>query len=98
MDSFPETYNDQRSQSHHLYLPLLGQAHDGYYRRQGQQAPWTSEVGLPSHNGRQCEADALPVSGEVPGEAPDSTVVPKPILDRACTKASHTKCQNVVKR
>ena len=30
-----------------------------YYRRQGQQAPWTSEVGLPSHNGRQCEAEAL---------------------------------------
>ena len=28
MGSFPETYNDQRSQSHHLYLPLLGHALD----------------------------------------------------------------------
>ena len=28
MGSFPETYNDQRSQSHDLYLPLLGHAHD----------------------------------------------------------------------
>ena len=54
-------------------------------------------MSLPSLNGRQCEADALPVSGEVPGEARDSSVVPKPILDRVCTKASHTKCQNVVK-
>ena len=54
-------------------------------------------MGLPSHNRRQCEADALPVSGEVPGEARDSSVVPKPVPDRACTKASHTKCQNVVK-
>ena len=77
MGSFPETYNDQRSQSHHLYLPLLGPWRTWYYRSQGQQAPWTSEVGLPSHNGHQCEADALPVSGEVPGEAPDSSVVPK---------------------
>ena len=50
-----------------------GQTRTWYYRRQGQQAPWTSEVGLPSHNGRQCEADALAVSGEVPGEARDSS-------------------------
>ena len=34
-------------------------------------------MGLPSLNGRQCEADSLPVSGEVRGEAPDSSVVPK---------------------
>ena len=34
-------------------------------------------MSLPSLNGRQCEADSLPVSGEVPGEAPDSSVVPK---------------------
>ena len=59
-------------------------------------------MGLPSHNGRQCEADALPVSGEVPGEARDSSVVTKPVLvegeDRACTKASHTNCRNVIKK
>ena len=58
-------------------------------------------MGLPSHNGRQCEVDALPVSGEVPGEERDSSVVTKPILveggDRACIKASHTNCRNVVK-
>ena len=54
-------------------------------------------MGLSSPNGRQCEEDALPVSGEVSGEAPDSSVVPIPILDRACTKASYAKCQNVVK-
>ena len=53
-------------------------------------------MGLPSHNGHQCEADALPVSGEVPGEAPDSSVVPKSILDRTCTKASHTKCRKKI--
>ena len=34
-------------------------------------------MSLPSLNGRQCEADSLPVSGEVPGEAPESSVVPK---------------------
>ena len=28
MGSFPETNNEQRSQSHHLYLPLVGHAHD----------------------------------------------------------------------
>ena len=58
-------------------------------------------MGLPSHNGRQCEADALAVSGEVPGKARDSSVVTKPVLvegeDRACTKASHMNCRNVVK-
>ena len=59
-------------------------------------------MGLPSHNGRQCEADALPVSGEVPGEARDSSVVTKPVLvedeDPACTKASHTNCRDLVKK
>ena len=58
-------------------------------------------MGLPSHNRRQCEADALPVSGEVPGEERDSSVVTKPVLvegeDQGCTKASHTNCRSVVK-
>ena len=45
-----------------------------------KQAPRTSEEDLPSHNGRQCEADTLPVSGEVPVELRDSRVVPKPVF------------------
>ena len=57
-----------------------------------KQAPRTSEEDLPSHNGRQCEADTLPVSGEVPVELCDSRVVPKPVFvegeERACSKAS----------
>ena len=53
-------------------------------------------MGLPSHNGRQCEADALPVFGEVLGKARESVLVEGE--DRACSKASHTNCRNAVKK